>query len=78
MSQLEKLIERIRKRPPEADFDDVDRLLRHFGWEREREKGSHVSYVKKGELPIVIPKKRGRKVKRTYLDDICVRLGLDE
>ena len=78
MSKADKLIARIRARPVEADFDDVAHVLQHFGWERMRENGSHVSFGKDGEPPIVIPKKHGRKVKQIYLDKICERLGLDE
>ena len=78
MTQREKLIERIRRRPVEADFSDVQALLRHFGWTRDRETGSHVIFVKPGEYPISVPKKHGRTVKRHYLDELCKRLGLDE
>jgi hypothetical protein len=34
MTRLEKLIERIKARPPEADFGDVQRLLEAFGFRR--------------------------------------------
>jgi predicted RNA binding protein YcfA (HicA-like mRNA interferase family) len=78
MTQRDKLIERIRKRPPAAAFDDVDQLLRQFGWTKARERGSHVSYTKQGELPIVLAKWGGTKVKRVYLDKICERLELDD
>jgi predicted RNA binding protein YcfA (HicA-like mRNA interferase family) len=78
MTRIQKLIDRIRSRPVEADFDDVERLLRHFDWTLDRESGSHVTFVKSGEYPIVVPKKGGRKVKGRYLDKICERLRLDE
>ncbi len=78
MSRIEKLIALIRKRPVEAEFDDVATVLEHFGWKAARTKGSHVSFTKAGEAPIVIPKKHGRKVKRVYLDDLSGRLGLDD
>ncbi len=77
MTKLEKLIERIQRRPPEADFADVRALLEAFGWTCARENGSHVSFTKPGEGTQVIPKKGGQKVKRVYLDQICQRLGLD-
>lgn len=32
----EKLIERIRARPVEADFSDVEALLEMFGWSLDR------------------------------------------
>ena len=70
-------IVRIRARSVEGDFDGVAHVLQHFGWELRREEGSHASFGKDWEPPIVIPKKHGRKVKQIYLDKICQRLGLD-
>jgi predicted RNA binding protein YcfA (HicA-like mRNA interferase family) len=78
MTSLEKLIERIRARPPLARFSDVQALLEELGWRKDREKGSHVTFVKKGEQPITVPKDGGRWVKRVCLDLICDRLELDE
>lgn len=79
MSQLDKLIERIRRRPPEANFDDVRRLLEAFGWTMARQKGSHVSFTKRGDPRIfTVSLERGRKVKRVYLDKLCDLLGLDD
>jgi predicted RNA binding protein YcfA (HicA-like mRNA interferase family) len=77
VTRREKLIERIRARPPEADFDDVRRVLEAFGWTLARERGSHAHFVKAGELTISVPRVGGRKVKRAYLNVICRRLGLD-
>jgi predicted RNA binding protein YcfA (HicA-like mRNA interferase family) len=78
MSRLGKLIERIRRRPSEADYSDVRRLLQAFDWHVDRQSGSHITFVKAGELPIVIPLVGGRKVKRGYLDQICDALRLDD
>lgn len=77
MSRRQKLIERIRQRPPEASFGDVRSLLAQFGWEQARTKGSHVTFTKAGENPIVVPVHK-QEVGRRYLDTICDRLGLDE
>ena len=77
MTKLEKLIEQIRRRPPEAEFADVRALLEAFGWALSRQSGSHVSFTKAGEGTQIIPKKGGSKVKRVYLQQICDRLGLD-
>lgn len=78
MTRREKLIAKIRARPVEADYDDVKAVLELFGWERQRESGSHVTFVKAGEYPITVPKVGGRTVKRVYLVQICERLGLDD
>ncbi|MEX0749931.1 MAG: type II toxin-antitoxin system HicA family toxin [Dehalococcoidia bacterium] len=77
MSKSDKLIERIKARPPEAAFEDVRRVLELHGWVEGRKSGSHVAFRKgKGEGTIVIPVMKGRKVKRVYLDIIIERLGL--
>jgi len=78
MAKRDKLIARIRARPPEASFDDVMLLLLEFGWEMRGQQGSHCVFVKPGEYPITVPLLKGRKVKRRYLDVICERLGLDD
>jgi predicted RNA binding protein YcfA (HicA-like mRNA interferase family) len=52
-------------------------LLIAFGWAEDRSSGSHVVFVKAGERSISVPKS-GEKVKRVYLDQLCVRLGLDD
>ncbi len=78
MTRLDKLVERIKAWPPEADFGDVVRLLEAFGYERKRQEGSHVSFKKPGDRTITVPLARGRRVKRVYLDLICERLGLGD
>jgi len=76
MTKREKLIERIRARPAEADFRDVEALLEMFGWTHQG-KGEHDRFTKDRELPISIPTVSGRRVKRYILDQICIRLSLD-
>jgi predicted RNA binding protein YcfA (HicA-like mRNA interferase family) len=78
MGKRDDLIRRLCARPPEARFSDVRQLLEIEGFTLNRTKGSHNSFVKSGELPIVVPTKQGRTVSRVYLDDICKQLGLDE
>lgn len=78
MNQRDKLIRRIRARPPEAKFEDVHRLLEAFGYRIAGRKGSHVAFHKDGHPPITVSAVKGRKVKRVYLDLICEILGLDE
>jgi predicted RNA binding protein YcfA (HicA-like mRNA interferase family) len=77
MTRRERLVARIRARPPEADFNDVRQVLEEYGWRLARQKGSHVAFVKDGEGTFVVPLVSGRKVKRRYLDQLCERLGLD-
>ncbi len=77
MSRRDKLVEKIRRRPPEASFRDVRKLLEEFGWMHDRTEGSHATFTKSREYPIVVTV-HDKRVKRGYLDDICERLQLDE
>lgn len=77
MTKRDKLIEQIRRRPPTARFSDVAALLDDFGWTRDRTSGSHVSFTKPGEFPILVVI-HDKCVKRVYLDRVCERLGLDD
>jgi predicted RNA binding protein YcfA (HicA-like mRNA interferase family) len=77
-SRRDKLIEKIRRRPSEAEFSDVSRLLELFEWKLDRQTGSHFIFVKSGAPTISVPKTGHNKVKRHYLDGICELLGLDD
>ena len=78
MSRRKKLIEKIRARPVEAEYSDVERLMKDFGWTLDRTKGSHAIFTKPGWYPMSVPTKHARKVKRIYLDKICELLELDD
>ena len=77
MSRREKLIARIRARPPACEFTDVQRLLEDFGWKLARQRGSHAMFVRPNARTFTIPV-HGGKVKRTYVNQICELLELDE
>jgi predicted RNA binding protein YcfA (HicA-like mRNA interferase family) len=78
MSPDDKLIEKLRRRPPTVEFSDIEKLLGDFGWERKRQRGSHVSFAKPGNPTITVPMIRGRKVKGVYLDRIFQLLGIED
>ncbi len=78
MTKRSKLIDRIRARPPEADFDDVLTLLNSYGWVLHRQRGSHITLVKEGERAETVPAVGGRSVKRVYRSQLRDRLGLDD
>jgi predicted RNA binding protein YcfA (HicA-like mRNA interferase family) len=65
MSRDEKLIARIKARPPEARYADVERLLYMFGWEADETGSSHVTFKKPGEPPLVVVRK-GRRYAATF------------
>jgi len=78
MSELEKALERLRARPPRADFADVRRVLEANGWEQRRQKGSHVTFVRTGHPSFTVPIVDGRRVKRTYVERLFDLLELGD
>lgn len=78
MSKLEKLILQFLKNPPEVSFEDVVYVLKAFGFEEKRTKGSHHSFRDSQGRKITIPKKGGQKVKGVYVQKIVKLLALKE
>lgn len=77
MTRLKTLVERIRRRPSEAKFRDVQKVLEAYGWTHARTKGSHVTFTKVDEQRILTVTVHNKRVERVYLDKICVQLDLD-
>lgn len=76
MTRRDKLIAKIVARPTTASFQDVRAVLIMYGWEHASTRGSHARFRKRGERSIIVPISN-QQVKRVYLDQICIRLGLD-
>lgn len=75
MSQLEKLIEKIRRAKTDVRFIDLDQVLRHAGYVKVRQKGSHVHFRKPDAPFLTIPTHRGT-VKAVYVKEIFNLLDL--
>lgn len=78
MSRLRKLVNRFLSEPPEVRFDDVYFLLKAFGFEEIRSKGSHHIFRNTDGLKITVPKKGGKMVKGIYVKQIVQLLNLAE
>ncbi|MEG4046584.1 type II toxin-antitoxin system HicA family toxin [Microcoleus sp. Pol17_C1] len=78
MGKLGKLVEQFLANPPEVRFDDVCYILKAFGFEEKRSKGSHHTFVNADGLNITVPKKGGQKVKGIYVKQIVALLKLEE
>ncbi|MBR5732308.1 MAG: type II toxin-antitoxin system HicA family toxin [Lachnospiraceae bacterium] len=68
MSQFDKLLERIRTLDKNMRFEELRKVLEHFGYEmRGPSKGSsHMTFRKPGSVPITIP--RHNKIDRVYVE----------
>ncbi|MEA5535391.1 type II toxin-antitoxin system HicA family toxin [Crocosphaera sp. XPORK-15E] len=77
VGKLSKLIQKLLSHPPEARFEDVRYVLESFGYVEIRSRGSHHAFENHAGDLIIIPKKGGKKVKRTYLEEIIKLLDLE-
>jgi predicted RNA binding protein YcfA (HicA-like mRNA interferase family) len=77
MSKIAKLIKYLLSRPPEARFEEISYVLKAFGYQQVRVKGSHHVFENDEGDVIVVPKKGGKKVKRTYIEAVIKLLDLE-
>ncbi|RIH84341.1 type II toxin-antitoxin system HicA family toxin [Calidithermus roseus] len=70
MGQLEKLIEKMRRLPPEMTYEEVAKVLIAHGWCEVRSKGSHHVFRHLDGRMVTIPKVGGKVVKTTYLKQV--------
>jgi predicted RNA binding protein YcfA (HicA-like mRNA interferase family) len=76
---LEKLVEKLLRKPAEAPFEDVVKVLEAFGYEpRPPRADSHRFFAKAGHRGKTIPTVKGRYVKRRYVSMIIDDLELEE
>ena len=70
MADVDRIVAKLRRYPPEAEFREVRQVLEAYGWRLDRQSGSHVVFDKPGRLPVGIPLVSGRRVKRPYIRQI--------
>ena len=64
MSQKEKLIRRLKSRPKDFTFNEVETLLEYLSYKRTdkgRTSGSRVAFVSDGRAPILLHRPHPRK-----------------
>ncbi|NPA39483.1 MAG: type II toxin-antitoxin system HicA family toxin [Thermodesulfobacteria bacterium] len=81
MSSLKRkceLIEKFLRNPNNVRFEELDKLLRAFGFEprQPRKGGSHFTYRKTGGKIITVPYKRPF-VKKVYVKQVIKLLDLE-
>jgi len=68
MAKADRVLERLRRLPPEMDFSEIETLLLARGWGmRQGGKPSHWMLTSPTGAYLTIATVRGRSVKRTYL-----------
>ncbi|TGE39376.1 toxin HicA [Desulfosporosinus fructosivorans] len=68
MSKLKKLLERIRNNPKNVRFEELDKILIHYGFtKRQSSGGSSHFYYTKGEKLLSVPFHKPH-IKVTYVE----------
>ena len=66
MGQIEKLLRAIKINPKDVPWEDIDRLLKHYGFGCRNQGGSHYTYYHP-ELEEILTIPRRRAVKAVYV-----------
>ncbi len=74
MAQVEKIIEKMKRQPNGIRPEEADKVLRAYGYEPVRQKGSHKQYLKKATGDVVTIKQEN-PLKKAYVVDILNRIG---
>ncbi len=73
MSQVNKLIEKMKCGPNKIRPDEAEKVLLAYGYKPARQKGSHKHYINRDGEVITI--KQENPLKRAYIEDILSRIG---
>lgn len=68
MTKKDKLLARIIKNPKDIDFDDIDKVLKHYGFDCRRARGgsSHYNYFHRS-LPDILTIPKDKPIKAIYV-----------
>lgn len=72
MSNIEKLIEKMNNQPNGIRVSEIDKVLTHFGYRLDRQRGSHRQYINK--MGDVITIKNENPLKAVYVKDVLNRI----
>jgi predicted RNA binding protein YcfA (HicA-like mRNA interferase family) len=75
--KLSKIIRKFLIRPPEVRFEEVEYFPKEFDYIEIRSRGIHHTFDNVYGDVIVIPKKGGKTVKRTYMEQLIKLLNLE-
>ena len=76
MTKIDKLKDKLLRKPQDIKFNEVRTLLEHLGFKNTRTKGSHFFFTD-GVKRVVIPT-HNNQVKRVYIEEIIKILDMEE
>ena len=74
MPSVEKIIDKMKRQPNGIRPEEAEKVLKEYGYEPVRQKGSHKQYLntETGELTTI---KQESPLKKAYVVDILNRIG---
>ena len=73
MASIEKIIEKMKNQPNGIRVAELDKVLTHFGYRLDRQRGSHRQYI--NEIGNVITIKDENPLKAVYVKDVLNRIN---
>ena len=74
MPNVEKILQKMKQQPNGVRLEEADKVLKVYGYECVRQKGSHRQYLNK-ETGDLITIKQENPLKKAYIVDILSRIG---
>lgn len=74
MASVEKIIDKMKRQPNGLRPEEAEKVLKAYGYEPARQKGSHKHYLNK-KTGDVITIKQENPLKKAYIVDILNRIG---
>lgn len=74
MANVERIIEKMKNQPNGVRPEEADKVLRWFGYDAVRQKGSHRQYVNLASGDVITIKQES-PLKKVYVVDILNRIG---
>ncbi len=74
MASVDKIIDKMKRQPNGIRLSEAEKVLFHYGYRLDRQKGSHCHYINaKGD---VITIKNENPLKAVYVKDVLNRINL--
>ena len=74
MPTVQKILQKMHSQPNGIRFDEISKVLRHYGYTLVRQKGSHCQFYNYDTDDLITVKKEST-VKRVYVEDVLFRIN---
>lgn len=74
MPSVEKIIEKMKSQPNGVRPEEAEKVLKSYGYENVRQKGSHRHYLNKSTGDLITIKQEN-PLKIAYIKDVLRRIG---